>query len=168
MELFKNSDYYINKLCLEPHIEDGYYIEIYRSPHVNKKNKSILSTIYFMIKEGHTTHFRKLNLSDEVICYQKGKSMDIIMIDLKGNIIVETIGDNLEKGEKMQTVIPANYIACFKCNSSNTDNLENDFTLFTCVCGPAFNFEDFKICNIDEILNDYPNINISRLNNLIK
>ena len=156
MENNLNSDFYIKNLDLQPHVEKGYYKEIYRSDTI-VDNKSILSSIYFLLKSGEITFFRKLNISDEIICYIKGKTLEILLIDPKGNITIEKLGSDLLNGEKLQTVIPACYIACFKCKKE--ENTE-DFNLFACVCGPAFNYEDFKIIKIEDLKQEFKSIDI--------
>lgn len=160
-----NGEYFIKSLNLEQHIENGFFKEIYRSKN-SIENKSILSTIYFLIKKGSITRFRKLSISDEVICYNKGKSFEVLLIDPQGKINIEKLGLNIEKGENFQIVIPADYIACFKCKSDDDIKTpcDEDFSLFACICGPAFNYEDFQIISNDELIRLFPNIDIDFIN----
>jgi len=156
--LKKNANYFIKTLELQPHVENGFFKETYRSQITNDNRKSVLTSIFYLIKHGQRLAFRKLNYSDEVVVFQKGKSMEIIMIDLEGKLIIQKIGENIENGEKMQTVIPANFIACFRCRIEENIESENDFCLFACICVPGFHYEDFKLLTIDEILVECPGI----------
>ncbi len=156
--MLNNADFWINKLELKPHPEGGFYKEVYRSPEQIKKeglperykeDRSIFTTIYFLLKSNEVSKFHKLK-SDEVWYYHAGSAIKILLLDEKGNISEQKLGLNLIKGEVPQIFIPHQTYFAAKI-------LENDsYSLVSCSVSPGFDFDDFDMPEQNELINQFP------------
>ena len=147
-----NAEDIINKLEMLPHPEGGYYKETYRSEEqtINKEgNKRNTSTaIYFLLENNNISRFHRIK-SDELWFFHQGNAIEIVSI--KNNKLVSiTLGNDIDKGEVPQAVIPANVWFA----SSVKDG--SGFGLVSCTVAPGFDFADFEIAKQDELLQEYP------------
>jgi predicted cupin superfamily sugar epimerase len=156
------ADTIIEKFNLSPHEETGFYKEIFRSKSEEGISTQALSSILFLTKGGTSTFFRILSESDEIVCFHEGKSFEIFCIDTLGNFILYKLGRDILNGEVLQAVIPKDYIASFKTRM-NTDT-EHNFSLFGCICGPAFSYERFRILKDEEVAERFPKIGKELIN----
>ncbi|AWV99711.1 cupin domain-containing protein [Arcticibacterium luteifluviistationis] len=148
--------YWIDKLDLISHPEGGYYKETYRSEgsgtflmNGEKKTRNYSTSIYFLMEKGDFSAFHKIQ-SDEVWHFYAGETLEIYHIDHQGKLIKTILGANPEKGETLQTVIPANlWFASRPKPSSN-------YTLVGCTVSPGFDFEDFKMAKKEILCSKYP------------
>ena len=115
-----------------------------------------ISSCYYLIESGTSTFFRILSKSDEVICFLEGKSFEIFVIDKSGSLNIFKLGRDILNGELPQAVIPKDSVASFKTRKYIND--ESSFSLFACVCGPAFNYDFCKILKDEEIKEHYKNV----------
>src|SRR5688572_2831422 len=112
----KSAEYWIEQLHLEPHPEGGYFRENYRSPGVIPADglpnyfgsRSFSTAIYFLLKGSDFSAFHKIK-SDEIWHYYAGCSLNLHVLLPEGTLITKTLGVDLEKGENLQIVIPANH-----------------------------------------------------------
>ena len=74
-----SAEYYIEHLEMEPHVEGGYFKECL----LEKEERNLWSSIYFMLAKGEVSHFHRLK-SDEVWYYHDGNALTIYMIDEAG------------------------------------------------------------------------------------
>jgi hypothetical protein len=153
-----SADYFIEKLALEPHIEGGYYKEIYRNStmisddqylHKFEGERALSTTIYFLLKSGQVSKFHKLKF-DEIWFYHYGCGMDIHIIDENGKLKTEKLGLNIENGESPQILVPANHI--FGAEPNQNDS----FSLVSCLVSPGFDFRDFVLYNENELRTMFP------------
>ena len=147
-----NAEDSINKLEMLPHPEGGYYKETYRSEEqtINKEgNKRNTSTaIYFLLENNNISRFHRIK-SDELWFFHQGNAIEIVSI--KNNKLVSiTLGNDIDKGEVPQAVIPANVWFA----SSVKDG--SGFGLVSCTVAPGFDFADFEMAKQDELLQEYP------------
>jgi predicted cupin superfamily sugar epimerase len=147
-----NAEDIINKLEMLPHPEGGYYKETYRSEEqtINKEgNKRNTSTaIYFLLENNNISRFHRIK-SDELWFFHQGNAIEIVSI--KNNKLVSiTLGNDIDKGEVPQAVIPANVWFA----SSVKDG--SGFGLVSCTVAPGFDFADFEMAKQDELLQEYP------------
>jgi uncharacterized protein len=147
-----NAQDIINKLEMLPHPEGGYYKETYRSEEqtINKEgNKRNTSTaIYFLLENNNISRFHRIK-SDELWFFHQGNAIEIVSI--KNNKLVSiTLGNDIDKGEVPQAVIPANVWFA----SSVKDG--QGFGLVSCTVAPGFDFADFEMAKQDELLQEYP------------
>ena len=147
-----NAKVIINKLEMLPHPEGGYYKETYRSEEqtINKEgNKRNTSTaIYFLLENNNISRFHRIK-SDEMWFFHQGAPIEIVSIQ-NNELVSITLGNDIDKGEVPQAVIPANvWFASSVKNGSG-------FGLVSCTVGPGFDFADFEMAKQDELLQEYP------------
>ena len=82
--------------------------------------------------------------------YYMGSTLLLHMIDKDGNYKTIKIGKNLEKGEFLQYVVPAN--TWFASELMDKD----DFVLCGCTVSPGFDFKDFEMPSREELISLYP------------
>lgn len=139
----KNKKYWIDQLELEKHPEGGYFAESYRSKIKAEfdgfEGERNLSTgIYFLIDQGVFSAFHRIK-SDEMWHFYTGNPLIVHMIDAKGNYSNQIIGANVEKGEKLQFVVPAEVWFASEVKNGG------DYSLVGCTVSPGFNFADFEL-----------------------
>jgi predicted cupin superfamily sugar epimerase len=145
----KNAEYFIEKLGLEKHIEGGYYRETYRSK-VSHENRSLSTSIYFLLKSGQVSKFHKLK-SDEIWYYHHGSPILIHMINKEGEYSQGILGINSDQ-ESPQLIIPADTI--FGAEPVDRES----FSLVSCMVSPGFDFEDFTLYSTQELIKMYPSL----------
>jgi predicted cupin superfamily sugar epimerase len=156
---------YVEKFDMTPHLEHGYFKEIYRSKQSINNHRSEMSSIYFLMEKGAVTLFRQLNEIDEIIVFLDGNPIDILMIDKEGKIKIVKLGNDTINDENLEVVIPAKYIVSFKSIDRRTST--KDFSLFGCFCSPAFEYENLQLYEIDDIKKMFSNIDIKKINKFI-
>ncbi|MDD3876526.1 MAG: cupin domain-containing protein [Bacteroidales bacterium] len=153
----KDAEYYINHLNLEPHIEGGYFKEIYRSPFHLQKNclpsefdggRALATTIFFLLKSGQVSKFHQL-LSDEIWFYHDGVPMLIHMINEQGAYILQKLGPDVKNGENLQVLIPAGTVFGAEPTAAHS------FSLVSCMVTPGFDFRDFKLFSSKELCDKF-------------
>jgi len=138
---------YINKLGLIPHVEGGYYKEIYRStlqikqeclPEDFKGDRSAATCIYFLLEARQFSAFHRI-ASDELWHHLAGDPIDIYEINTNGDLIVHHLGHDLEKGQMPIAVVTAgNWFG-------SSIKLGGVFGLCSCTVAPGFDFADFEL-----------------------
>lgn len=155
MDLVQNI---ISKLQLEPHPEGGYFKETYRSNgSISQDNLSADFTgsrnystcIYFLLTSDTFSAFHRIN-QDEIWHYYKGTSLKLHMISTDGSYTYACIGNNLDKGEIPQFVVPAKYWFAAEV----IDN--NSYSLLGCTVFPGFDFRDFELTKRNVLLEKFP------------
>ena len=141
-------DYFIEKLSLQPHVEGGYYKEVYRSP-LTTGNRSLSTTIYFLLQGEQVSRFHQLT-ADEIWFFHYGNPIIIYCIDEKGELSTKKLGLNMEEGESPSLLIPAKTI--FASEMIN----KNGFALMSCMVSPGFEFTDFKLFSREDLSAAYP------------
>lgn len=144
----------ISHLGLEPHPEGGYYKEIYHSPRritgsEEFPERASATSIYFLLSSGDVSVFHRLT-SDELWYYHSGASLNVYMINQDGNLHVQRLGMDLEKGDLPQVIVPAGTIFGAKLEEENT------YSLVGCMVTPGFDFADFEMLSREELLKKFP------------
>ena len=161
-----SAEYFISQLELEAHIEGGYFKELYKSCHTItctgsdfKKERSISSTIYYLLKSGQVSKFHRLT-SDELWFFHSGSPLLIHMIDSQGVLRTTKLGLAIAEGELPQVLVPANII--FGAEVAE----ENSFSLVSCMVSPGFDYRDFLLFTGEELRKQYPahSATITKLN----
>jgi len=154
-----NVDYWINHLELQPHPEGGYYKELYRSsesissaalPDRFKGDRSFSTSIYFLLRSEDRSVFHRIK-SDELWHFYQGSTL-LIYILQENELKILKLGSNLEKGESLQVVIPAN------CWFGSHVEQQNSFALCGCTVAPGFDFRDFEMADRRDLLKKYPGL----------
>ena len=148
----------INKFGLLPHPEGGWYKETYRSgerldktmlPERFNGTRSISTAIYFLLEQGNFSAFHRIK-SDECWHFYCGGSLLIYIIQDNGSMDIVSLGNNIEKGDLFQYVVPAN---CWFASKPANDAL---FSFVGCTVAPGFDFDDFEMANANDLSNKYP------------
>ena len=154
----QTADYWIRHLKLDPHPEGGFYRETYRSkeniqlcglPSRFPAPRSFSTAIYFLMRSQDKSLFHRIK-SDELWHFHAGSALNIYLLQQE-NLTVFKLGSNLEAGELLQVVIPANCWFGAKVISQDA------YTLSGCTVAPGFDFKDFEIADRKKLLQEFPN-----------
>ncbi|OGQ17885.1 MAG: hypothetical protein A3B70_02680 [Deltaproteobacteria bacterium RIFCSPHIGHO2_02_FULL_40_11] len=144
----KNYEKIIKTLGLEPHPEGGYFKETYRSDLLISKEglKNIYSGsrcastfAYFILTNDQPKSFLHQLKSDEMFHLYDGGPLDVLLLYPNGDGAIQTLGKDLEKGERPQTLIPKGTWFGALLNRSAS------YALIGCTVSPGFEFEDFTL-----------------------
>ncbi|MBL4708625.1 MAG: cupin domain-containing protein [Flavobacteriales bacterium] len=153
----KTKEYWIEKLGLIEHPEGGYYKETYRSlleVNLNSIDKewngkrNLATGIYFLLERNNFSAFHRIK-SDELWHFYGGDPITIHMINLKGEHVSQDVGNDLDKGEVLQYLVPANTWFA----SEVKDN--RDYALVGCTVSFGFDFDDFEMAD-RSLISEYP------------
>ncbi|MBM7585159.1 putative cupin superfamily sugar epimerase [Bacillus pakistanensis] len=149
----KTAEWIISTLNMTAHPEGGYYAPSFQSEEriedgtIRKRfddDRKLWTSIYFLLKEDEVSHFHKLK-SDELWYFHEGSSLTIYMILPTGELRMETLGLDLEKGERPQVLVPKGTIFGSAMNGEG-------FTLVGCMVSPGFDFADFRLFKREDLL----------------
>ncbi len=148
----KDAKYWVKNLKMSQHPEGGHFKETYRSKNsFNPKgflgSRNFATSIYFLLEKDNVSHFHKIK-SDEIWYYHAGNPLSVYVIHPNGNLEEIKIGPNIENGEVLQAVVPANTIFGSTCTA--------DYSLVGCMVAPGFDFNDFKLFTTSELMELYP------------
>jgi uncharacterized protein len=160
----RSEEYWINHLKLQAHPEGGFYRETYRSKEIIPSTglparfsaaRCFSTAIYFLLRSEDKSLFHRIK-SDEIWHFHQGSALNIYTL-LDGELNVLKLGADLEKGESLQVVVPANCWFGAKVASPNT------YTLSSCTVAPGFDFIDFEFAQKEELTREF-----SRFDEIIK
>ena len=150
--------YWVEKLQMQSHPEGGYFTETYRSTEIMNKNtlpkrfsgdRNFSTGIYFLLESHHFSAFHRIQ-SDEMWHFYAGDALNIYYIDNQGLMQIIRLGNDPEKGEVFQAVIPAGALFGSKPASENT------YSLVGCTVAPGFDFADFEMPDRQTLLREFP------------
>ncbi len=165
-EHLHSSEYWIKKLKLKPHPEGGHYREVYRSgekvhaehlPDRFKGARTFSTAIYFLLRPGELSRLHRIK-SDEVWHFYRGLPLTIHMFGSSGSYKAVRLGENPERGEHYQFMVPAGTwfgVTVTGNGVDETGHIHDDFALAGCTVAPGFDFEDFEMAG-DKIVTAYP------------
>lgn len=131
----------IRNYKLLPHPEGGYYRETYRSSEIistDGKQRNTATAIYYLLNDGDKSHFHRLS-SDEIWFFHEGEALEILSIDLNGELIINTLGIDIELGCVPQLTIKAGTWFAARIKGGG------GYSLVSCVVAPGFDFTDFEM-----------------------
>jgi predicted cupin superfamily sugar epimerase len=152
------AQFYIQHYQMQAHPEGGYFAETYRStekipqnalPSRFKDDRSFATGIYFLLESHHISALHRIE-SDEMWHFYAGCPLHVYVIDAEGKLEIIRLGNNPEKGEVFQAVVPAG-----KWFGSKPAE-ENSYSLVGCTVAPGFDFEDFEMKSREELLTMFP------------
>jgi predicted cupin superfamily sugar epimerase len=155
----KTAAYWIEKLELEKHPEGGYFREIYLSDDVVPQTglpanfrgeRSFATSIYYLLEGGDFSAFHRIK-SDEIWHYYAGSSAIEILSLEKGNLKKYLAGNDPDKGQDFQVIVPKN--TWFAARLLNPYG----YALAGCTVSPGFHFEDFELAG-DKLMKEYPEL----------
>lgn len=151
------AEYFVEKLNMISHPEGGFYKESFFSEENIEtakigaeeiQSRKLWTSIYFLLRDGEVSNFHRLT-SDEMWYYHAGSSLTIYMISPQGELILEELGLDSEKGEKPQVLVPKGYIFGSAMNKEG-------YALVGCMVAPGFDFKDFELFERADLLEMYP------------
>jgi len=149
--------YWIEHLNLQRHPEGGFYKETYRSPDKIPVDglpvrffgaRNVSTAIYFLLQAPDRSLFHRIK-SDEVWHFHAGDTLNIYILSDKG-LVTQQLGPNLETGDSLQVVVPANH--WFGASVAGAGS----YTLSSCTVAPGFDFKDFELADRANLLNEFP------------
>jgi predicted cupin superfamily sugar epimerase len=148
----------INQYDLQPHPEGGWYKQTYKSteqiatdslPERFKGDRAFSTAIYFLLEQGNFSAFHRIK-SDECWHFYAGDPLFIYIIEENGELKIISLGNDFEKGQSFQYVVPAN------CWFASQPAPKSEYCFVGCTVSPGFEFEDFELANATELSAIYP------------
>lgn len=142
-----NAKDWIDHLELLPHPEGGYYKEVFRSGKLVDKDKSALTSIYYLLENENVSAFHRLT-SPEVWYYHAGYPLIVHVIDADGKLTSHLMTAD-PSGEQQLAIEPGCWFAA---------ELPSRFgyALVSCAVAPAFSFDHFELATFDALAALYP------------
>lgn len=126
------ADWIIAELGLQRHPEGGWYRQTWVA---DGEGRPSGTCIYFLLREGERSHWHRVD-AVEIWHFYAGAPLILRMAEAdRAEAMV--LGPNMEKGERPQGVVPANW-----WQSAETTG---DWTLVGCTVSPGFRFEGFEL-----------------------
>ncbi|HJS53044.1 MAG TPA: cupin domain-containing protein [Chitinophagaceae bacterium] len=154
----QRSDQLIQQFNLEPHPEGGWYKQTYRSnekivagalPKRFTGSRAFSTAIYFLLEEGNFSAFHRIK-SDECWHFYAGDPLLIFIIRQSGELEIISLGNDFEKGQSFQYVVPAN------CWFAGRPASGSKYCFVGCTVSPGFEFADFELANVNALVRVYP------------
>ena len=148
----------IQKYNLELHPEGGWYKQTYKSneeidadalPERFGGNRAFSTAIYFLLEKGNFSAFHRIK-SDECWHFYAGDALFIYIIEQNGELKVISLGNDYEKRQSFQYVVPAN------CWFASRPAPESEYCFVGCTVSPGFEFDDLELANATELSVVYP------------
>ena len=148
----------IQQYNLKPHPEGGWYTQTYKSNELIGANalparfggdRSFSTAIYFLLGQGNFSAFHRIK-SDECWHFYAGDPLLIYVIEGDGELKIISLGNDPEKGQTFQYVVPAN------CWFASRPAPGSEYCFAGCTVSPGFEFEDFELANANELSNAFP------------
>ncbi len=153
-----HAKYWVEKLQMQSHPEGGYFVETYRSAEKMDKNflpkrfsgdRNFSTGIYFLLESHHFSAFHRIQ-SDEMWHFYAGDALNIYYIDNQGLMQTIRLGNNPEKSEVFQAIVPAGVWFGSK------PAIENSYSLVGCTVAPGFDFADFEMPDRQNLVQQFP------------
>ena len=144
----------IDALGLEPHVEGGYYRELWRSEVLlpqpllgepYRGARASASSIYFLLHPGEVSAWHVI-VSAELWLYHLGSPLTLTLGGDGGAPVARagyTLGPGVLMGERPQLVVPPGVWQTAR-------NSGTEPTLVSCVVSPGFHMDDFRLQGVEE------------------
>ena len=148
----------IQQYNLQPHPEGGWYRQTYKSdeqitaealPQRFGAKRAFSTAIYFLLEQGNFSAFHRIK-SDECWHFYSGDPLLVYIIQQNGDLRIVSLGNDFEKGQSFQYVVPAN------CWFASRPVPESKFCFVGCTVSPGFEFEDLELAKATELSAIYP------------
>lgn len=150
---------------LQPHPEGGYYKETYRSegklitndpPHHFPNHRNYSTAIYFLIEVNNFSALHRIK-SDEIWHFYEGDALEVIEIDIEGNLIKTQVGRDITNGQTYQyTVKAGHWFGSRVLKGGPFNTLRAGFSFVGCTVSPGFDFNDFELANYNDLSRLFP------------
>ena len=148
----------IQQYNLQPHPEGGWYKETYKSdeyisgstlPERFGGSRVFSTAIYFLLEQGNFSAFHRIK-SDECWHFYAGDCLQVYVIQMNGTLDIIHLGNDIEKGQVFQFVVPAN------CWFASRPAPESTFCFVGCTVAPSFDFTDFELAKASSLTALFP------------
>lgn len=148
----------IQQYNLQPHPEGGWYKETYKSdeyisgstlPERFGGSRVFSTAIYFLLEQGNFSAFHRIK-SDECWHFYAGDPLVVYVMQLNGRLDIIHLGNDIEKGQVFQFVVPAN------CWFASRPAPGSTFCLVGCTVAPGFDFTDFELAKASSLTALFP------------
>ena len=148
----------VQQYNLQPHPEGGWYKETYRSSEYIPQDAlperfcgaRVFSTaIYFLLEQGNFSAFHRIK-ADECWHFYAGDPLLIYVIQMDGSLDIIHLGNDINKGQLFQYVVPAN------CWFASRPATGSSFCFAGCTVAPGFDFADFELADAASLSVLYP------------
>lgn len=140
------------------HPEGGWYKETYKSsehiaadalPAKFGGDRVFSTAIYFLLGRGNFSTFHRIK-SDQCWHFYAGNCLQIYVIQIDGMLDIIELGNDIEKGQLFQYVVPAN------CWFASRLAPGSSFCFVGCTVAPGFDFADFEMADAMNLSAWYP------------
>ncbi len=137
---------FIERLCLKPHPEGGYYRETYRSsesidhdalPSRYGEARRVGTAIYYLLIAGVFSAIHRVK-TDEIWHFYCGDPVEILQLLPDGSGRITTLGSGIEGGMQPQTIVPWGAWQGARLVS------DGEYALLGTTVAPGFEFADFE------------------------
>ena len=148
----------IQQYNLQPHPEGGWYKETYKSdeyisgstlPECFGGSRVFSTAIYFLLEQGNFSAFHRIK-SDECWHFYAGDPLVVYVMQLNGRLDIIHLGNDIEKGQVFQFVVPAN------CWFASRPAPGSTFCFVGCTVAPGFDFTDFELAKASSLTALFP------------
>jgi uncharacterized protein len=148
----------IRYYSLQPHPEGGWYKQTYKSnenipvaalPESFGGDRPFSTAIYFLLEQGNFSAFHRIK-SDECWHFYAGDPLLVYVIQISGQLDIIHLGNNIEKGQLFQYVVPAN------CWFASEPPPGSTYSFVGCTVAPGFDFADFELADVSALTAIYP------------
>jgi len=152
------ADQFIQEYNLQPHPEGGWYRQTYKSNELVAAkalpirfggSRAFSTAIYFLLEQGNFSAFHRIK-SDECWHFYAGDPLLIYIFRQNGELEIISLGNDPEKGQTFQYVVPAN------CWFASRPAPGSEYCFAGCTVSPGFEFVDFELAEADILSNEYP------------
>jgi uncharacterized protein len=141
---------WIKQYNLIQHIEGGYFAETLLDPtpqdNASNQHRALYTSILFMLYGTEVSHFHQLK-SDELWYFHQGDPIDIVCIDLDGNLSIHHLG--IQSNQELQVLVEKGMIFGSYVPSHGV-------SLVGCAVIPGFLYTEFKLFTKAELLVKFP------------
>ena len=148
----------IQQYNLQPHPEGGWYKETYKSgeyisgsalPERFGGSRAFSTAIYFLLEQGNFSAFHRIK-SDECWHFYAGDPLQVYVMQLSGRLDIIHLGNDIEKEQVFQFVVPAN------CWFASRPAPGSTFCFVGCTVAPGFDFTDFELAKASSLTALFP------------
>jgi len=148
-----NADTLAKALNLAPHPEGGAYCETWRAAGAPGAARDQATGIHFMLRAGEVSRWHRVT-SDELWLWQGGDPLLLRRIDADGRLHDAWLGLGVTTGQRPQRLVAAGEWQAAVAPATG----EHGWTLVGCVVAPGFDFADFSLATVDEMVERFPDL----------
>ena len=160
----------IEELGMQPHVEGGYFVEVYKSPLTVKaeigERRAVTAIYYLLVNEGRNSRSRLHRvMSDELWFHCEGDPLELFWVEEMDEMdkradekVDERMDDRKEnrdgsdgddgdkdRGKVRRVVLGERCFAVVPACCWQAARTLGEYTLVSCVVAPGFTYEDFEL-----------------------